>query len=447
MSKVVLVTRYWGGLGLAMLMQRQGSDVVCAFDYTSVKPKELPATEKIGDGLVEKLPLTKAVSTLTKQGTLWVFDGNDLPKEADRLRALGETVIGTSALAQQLEDEREFAADFAQDVGFDLPVTEQFHDYAKAIAYLEAHQDQAFVCKPDKQDPTMTYVPLEKDDPAKANEELREYLHSVHASNPSFIVQEVVNGVEANFECWVAAGEPLVGFCDLESKRKLVGDLGENLGCAGDYVFTLPLDSLALRDTVLRYLARPELRHYTGSVDANVMLHEGKVYFLENCFRFGYNAYPTIFQALAQQPMEAILRGWVAGDDLTGAFRPGFGASLSLVCDHPKDGVPLLVPKEATEHAYLYRAWCDDDHCAMVEEWPEVVCVTAYADTMEQAGQQCLAYAKDVAFPGKGYRVDLADDDLPTLPIPRYRALQQMGWAPGTATDDEETITALVGAL
>lgn len=445
MSKVVLVTRYWGGLGLAMLMQRQGSDVVCATDYRTVKAKELGATEKIGDGLVEKVDFAAAQRQLRGQGALWVFDSNDLPHEADKLRVSGESVIGTSALAEQVEDDREFAADFAKSVGFDLPVTESFTDYGKALKYLEQHGDQAFVFKPDAQDPTMTYVPLEKDDPAKANAELREYLHSVHSGNPSFILQEVVNGVEANFEVWVADGRPVAGFCDLEAKRKLVGDLGENLGCAGDYVLALPRDNPALVATVLRYLQRPELRHYTGSVDANVMLKDGKVYFLENCFRFGYNAYGTIFQSLAQQPMEAIVRAWVAGEDCTSAFRPGVGASLSLVCDHPKDGVPILIPPEIQDSVYLYRAWCDTDHCAMVEEWPEIACVTAYGETLESAGQRCLETAKQVAFPGKGYRIDLASDDLPTLPIPRYRVLQQMGWVP--QDDDEAAILALMESL
>lgn len=447
-KKVVLVTRYWGGLGLAMLAQRQGSDLIVATDYRTVPSKERKATEQIGHGLVPRLPLEQVETLVKGDNVLWVFDSNDLPKEADRLRAQGELVIGTSALSEQLEDDREFAADFAKSVGFDLPVTEQFHDYQQAVKYLEAHPDQAFVFKPDAQDPTATYVPLEKDDPAKANEELREYLNSVSSSNPSFILQEVVNGVEANFECWVSGGVPLVGFCDLESKRKLVQDLGENLGCAGDYVFRLGLDSPALAETVLRYLSRPELRDYTGSVDANVMLKDGKVYFLENCFRFGYNAYGTIFQELATGSLEDTLRAWATGDDLQHAFKPGFGSSLTLVCDHPKDGTPILLPKEIEEHLYLYRGWCDRDHCAMVEEWPEVAAVTAYGDTMTEAGEQCLELAKDVTFPGKGYRVDLASEELETLPIPRYKALQDMGWVEKSADEVEiEELTRMLEVL
>lgn len=446
-KKLVIVTRYWGGLGLAMLAQRQGADVVVATDYRTVPAKELKATEKIGHGLVPRLPLEQVKTLVKGDNVLWVFDSNDLPDEADKLRASGELVIGTSALSQQLEEDREFGAEMAKAVGFDLPETEQFHDYAKALQYLEQHADQSFVYKPDAQDPTATYVPLEKEDAAKANRELQEYLKSIHTGNPSFILQEVVNGTEANFETWVSHGVPLVGLCDLESKRKLVGDLGENLGCAGDYVFALGLDSPALAETVLRYLGHPRLRGYTGSVDANVMLKDGKVYFLENCFRFGYNAYGTIFQSLATGAVEDTLRSWVHGDELTGAFKPGFGSSLTLVCDHPKDGTPILIPPEIEQQVYQYRTYCDRDHCAMVEAWPEVAAVTAYGDTMQEAGDACLHAAEEVAFPGKGYRVDLASEDYPTLPIPRYKALQAMGWVPKTEADEFAEISDLMGVL
>ena len=446
--RVIMVTRYWDGLGLAMLMQRQGSDVICVFDYTSVPAKELDQTKKIGTGLVQKISLDTAISRYSGTGALWVFDGNDLPKVAESLKRSGELVIGTSKLSQQLEDDRDFAVGFAESVGFKVPESQYFSDYDKAIEYLEARPDRAFAFKPDKQDPNATYVPLETDDLAKANDELREYLHSLTVTKkPSFIIQEVVHGVEANFELWLRNGQPVAAFADLESKRKLVDDLGENLGCAGDYVFGLPLDARGVRTTVARYLERPEVGAYTGSVDVNVMLVDGEPLFLENCWRFGYNAYPVIFQALATRSMEEILRDWVAGTgQLPPSFKDGYGASLSLVADHSKDGTPIMVPEKIHESVYLYRAYHDVDHVAMVEHWNEVACVTAHGETMEAAGKKCLELAEQVAFPGKGYRTDLVDRDLETLPIPRHEALQSLGLVPGQP-DDEEAITALLGVL
>lgn len=411
-------------------MQRQGSDVVCAYDYTGLEDKDRECTPLIGNGLVEKTPLKQAIKELVDEEAIWVFDANDFPKEADYLRSRGESVIGTSQIAQRLEDDRQFAVELAQQVGFAIPESEEFTDYARGLQFLEANQDRAWCYKPDAQDPTSTYVPMEKDDPSKANLELREYMESLkNGQQPKFMLQEVVNGVEANFEMWVSRGQPLIAFCDLEAKRKLVGDLGENVGCAGDFVFRVPLDTPGVIQTVSKYLSHPRLRSYTGSIDANVMIVDGQPYFLENCFRFGYNAYPTIFQELAQMPMEDILRGWVDGKDLTASFREGVGSSLSVVVDHPKRETPLIVPESEAEHLYLYRSYYDDG-LKIVEGWSEIACVTGLAANLHEAGQVCLERMRQIGVPDKGYRTDLISEDLPTLPIARYLKLVEMGWIP-----------------
>lgn len=434
---VILCTEQWGGLGLALLMQRQGADVLCAFDYAGVDPKERECTELLGDGLVEKLPLARAMRSLVGEEALWVFDANDFPKQADALRARGEEVIGTSAIAHRLEDDRKYGAQIAEEVGFRLPESQSFSDYDAALQYLEANSDRAFCYKPDAQDPTSTYVPMEKDDPPRANLELREYLQSLKAAKqPKFLLQEVVIGTEVNFELWVHEGRPLAAFCDLEAKRKLVGDLGENVGCAGDFVFQVPLDSPGIQATVAQYLSHPALQGYTGSVDANVMVVDGEPLFLENCFRFGYNAYPVIFQALAQHPMEAILRAWVAGDAVEAAFHDGVGASLSLVVDHPKRDTPILIPKDIEESIYLYRAY-QNGSLGVVEGWPEIACAVALGESIPAAGNACLELVRQVGLPDKGYRVDLTQADLPTLPLARYHALREMDWVPAHEEEDE----------
>lgn len=428
MAKLIIVTRHWGGLGLAMLAQRQGSDVVCAFDYGGLRGTELENTTKIGDGLVKKLSLHQAIANFTREGALWVFDGNDLPREADALKEDGETVLGTTALSKRLEDDRQFAADTAKQVGFALPETEEFTNYEEAIKFLDENEDRAFVYKPDKQDPTATYVPLEKDDPEQANQELQQYLQSMTQSDQTkFVIQERKDGVEANFELWLHRGRPVAGFLDLESKRRLNDDLGENIGCAGDYVLRVPVDSPSILATVGKYLRWDQLAEYTGTIDANVILADDQAFFLENCFRFGYNAYPTIFQAVAIAPVETILRAWVEGEDTTQYFGDGIGGSLSLVVTSPKLGSPIIVPPELEADTYLYRAYKDDKGLHMVEKWSELACVTATGSTIPEAGALCLDRAEQVSMPGKGYRTDLGEDTMETLPEARYQALQSMG--------------------
>lgn len=430
---IIFVTQEWSCLGLAMLAKSQGSKVICAYKYSDeAEPDDLTQTDLIGDGLVDKLPLDEATKKLIGSGNLWVFDGNELPKYADRLKRAGESVVGTSSLCAKMEDDRDYAAEVAELVGLDMPETQKFSDYQTAIKFLESNKKKSFAYKPFKGDPTATYVPQEREDLVKANSELREYISGLSATSgkPQFILQEVVEGIEAALDLWVQRGVPKVAFCDLESKRKLTGDLGENIGCAGDYIFVLPFSTKIVQETVAKYLSWKELKDYTGTVDVNVSIVNGKPLFFENCFRFAYNAYPATFHGLARASVEDIIREWVDGrhKDMSSMFKSGFAGSLTLVADHPKEGSPIIVPKGLENSFNTTRAFKDDVGLRMVEGWPEIGSVIAHGPTIESVGQQCLDLAKQVAFPDKGYRIDLTQADLPGLPLRRFRDLQTLGY-------------------
>lgn len=429
MPKLIFVTREWAALGLAMLAKSEGSKVIMAFDYDPKDQEDLDEVKKIGDGLVEKMPLKQATREFIAEDALWVFDTNHLPEVADRLRSAGEAVIGTSALSAKMENDRDYAAGVAEAVGLHLPETQKFTDYNAALTFLKSNKDKSYVYKPFKGDPTSTYVPQEKEDLGKANAELSEYIASLSGNKkPQFILQEVVEGIEVAFDMWLRDGKPVVAFCDLEAKRKLTGELGENVGCAGGYVFKVPVTCRGVQETVAKYLSWKELKNYTGSVDINIIYTKKGPLFLENCFRFGYNAYPAMFHCLPREPVEVVLREWVTGKGVMASmFDSGFAGSLTMFSDNPKSGSPIIVPKELDDYVDLYRAYSEDGHLKMVEGWPELLCVTCHEKTIEAAGQGCLEYAEEVSFPDKGFRVDLAGNSLPTLPLSRFRALQTRG--------------------
>jgi hypothetical protein len=48
------------------------------------------------------------------------------------------------------------------------------------------------------------------------------------------------------------------------------------------------------------------------------------------------------------------------------------------------------------------------------------------------AGKRCLELAQRIAYPNRGFRTDLRDSNLPTLPLARLRKLQTMGLLGGT---------------
>jgi hypothetical protein len=48
-------------------------------------------------------------------------------------------------------------------------------------------------------------------------------------------------GIETNVEVWFVRGEPRFAFMQIESKKKLTGDLDDLTGCAFDFMFEVPL--------------------------------------------------------------------------------------------------------------------------------------------------------------------------------------------------------------
>lgn len=286
--RVVVVTQEMDGLGLAVLMDRQGTDVLVAVAPDERSPEDRKAVEATGDGLVEKMPLARAITRYAGANAIWLFDDNSLPDQADALRNKGEAVLGTSALSAKMETDRAYAAGLAEEVGFAMPDTQEFSDTGKAVAYLERHPGTAYVCKAQGGDADLTFVPLPADPDRAANEMLRGYLASLEGRKGAakrFILQErIAGGIEVNVDLALHRGRPLAAFVDLESKRRLTGDLGPMVGCAQDLVWTAPLASRLVRQTAGRFLGRPELRDYTGRVDANVILKDGKAYWLEACF-------------------------------------------------------------------------------------------------------------------------------------------------------------------
>jgi phosphoribosylamine--glycine ligase len=423
-----MVTRDWSGLGLAVLAKSQGSDVVVAYDYDE-EADDIEHTKLIGNGLLDKIPVAEATKKLIMRGNVWFFDSNALPTLAERLKRADEAVVGTSALSAKMENDRDYAVGIAESVGLKAPETKKFTDYDTAIKFLESNKDRSYVYKPYEGDATSTYVPQERDDFAKANEELREYIGSLSEGKPQFVLQEVVEGIEAAFDLWLRDGAPVAAFLDLEAKRKMTGDLGENIGCAGGYVLKVRPSARGIKETIGKYLKWDGLKGYTGSIDVNIIVTKRGPLFLENCFRFGYAAYPSMFHVLARKSVEETLREWITGKgQMDSWFRPGFAGSLTLTSDCVKDGQPLMVPKAIKDQVDLYRAYEQDGHLRLVEGWPEMCAVTAPGLTIPEAGASCLKLAEQVSFPGKGYRLDLAQSTLPTLPLSRFQSLNLLGY-------------------
>lgn len=427
---IVIVTQDHAGLGFCALSQQAGYPCVLV---TAIPEDEEMVEEfnKVGDGFIDKIELDAFMENRKEfKDSYIIWDGNFHWEENEKLRKEGFKVFGGSELSYKMEKDRKFGTDLVEQAGLKTPPTFDFSDKDKGLEFLDQHEDEAFVFKPDDGEGAFsTYVPdAVKDD--RANRELYDYLNSMDGDTGTFILQKRIKGVEINAELWLYKGQPFFAYGNFECKRKHNKDEGEMCGCAQDIGFKIPINCKLVKNTLAKLITLPEFRNYTGFVDMNVIVAKDDYYFLEFCARFGYNAHPNLFMNLPivktfPELMIMIIEGDISGFDEH--FDYGFGASVTLRIDHPKKGYPLFVPEDMFERKfYLFDQYSENDKLFLAGYGEEVGIVMSHDYTIQQASEQVLREVDKINYPCHDCRTDLDKKDYESSPILRFEALEAM---------------------
>lgn len=429
----IIVTDDGSGLGWAKKLIEEGETAVLAKEATDPEDaKDDSPFHEIGSGWVESTDLNAALRAADRSSTRILFDRNCLSSRADSLRKEGWKVFGTTTLSDHLEHDREFAVEVAEACGLASPDTHEFTTTADGLAFLQAHPDQAFVLKPnDSADKYSTFVPV-REDPQDAHEETELFLAHAPEMPKGYILQERKPGVEVNVECWLYEGEPYFATCGLELKRRSDHDRGEMVGCAGDIMFVLPLDAPIIKRTIGKLIPFYKQAKYTGFADVNVILGDNEAWFLEVCNRMGYSSHPNLFLTCAIDPMSKILADAMDGTKLDGfekRFRPGFGASITCMIDHPRR-LPIHIHDRYVESFYPYDLAKDGDDYMLTGFSNEVGVFTQHGYTIEDAAEEAinkLLHLEAVSYTDIDHRTDLHETTYAKSPRKRYDALRAMG--------------------
>lgn len=283
-SKFIIVTQDYSGLGFAKILQDEGADVILA-----TKPKEdednLEAFEIVGNGIVDKEDLDYLFKNREKyKDCLWWFDQNHNYEIADTLRKEGFYVLGGHELTYKMEHDRDFGIDLIKKAGLVSPPSFEFDTAEEGMEFLDKNYDTAYVCKPDEPNEKewVTTCP-ENDNNIKANREIYNYLRAM-GNRGKYILQERKQGVEINVEFLMYKGKPVLAHANFEAKKKDAEDQGKSIGCAFDIDFIIPINSKILKDTLWKLIDLPEFRDYTGRLDGNFIVADNEYWFLEFCF-------------------------------------------------------------------------------------------------------------------------------------------------------------------
>jgi len=428
----------YSGLGWAKRLMEEGYEVIYAYKPFEAEGSDKHEKERFmlnGSGLVEKLPINVALKRYANDDATWVFDSNHLSDVSETLREAGCRVFGASALSHTMEHDRAAAIEAAKEGGLGIPDMIECKTVQEGLKYIQAHEDCAYVFKPNDSNLNyMTFVPQHEDD-EQANKALQVFLENFsEPTTKGFILQERKKGVEVNFELWLNNGEPWLATCGLESKRLLNWDLGEHCGCSQDIIFKVDINCEGIQRTVAKVLKPYKAAKYTGFVDVNVICGDQEVWFLENCNRFGYSAHPNFFHTIAMQPFGEIIDNWIDGKVSPDQFRKGFGASINLYIEHPRIGWPILIDEKVCHGYYPYDLYCEGDNYLLSGYSQDVGVYSVHDYTIQDASRNCLDTLKHqkIWYPDIGYRTDLADcdhgkRDYPSNPQRRFEALECMG--------------------
>jgi phosphoribosylamine-glycine ligase len=426
--KFVIATRDYAGLGFSIRLQDEGHEVLVATNPPN-EDRDNPAYHLVGQDIVKKASLDEVIAEReAMRDWYWIWDFNHAVEQNERLRSEGFKVVGGGGHANTMEHDRAACLDFAATYGLEAPASHAFSSAADAIRFCEANPHTVYVYKPDEGANFETFLP-ESEDPGDANLELRMHLESLH-SETSFILQERKDGVETNVEVWMQEGEPVFAFMTLECKRKCAMDLGELVGCAFDFVFTIPLDCKAVTESVGKLYPAYKKMRYTGFADANFIASRDGIWFFEKCERFGYNTHPNLLFNLSRRSLAEVLSSLAEGN-LKPDFSGGFGASVTMSTKaNPVGGKVIHFPPKLWKDIYWWDVYKKGDHylTAGYDKAGDVLIVTAYGYTIQTAWEKLMTRASQIKFPYRSYRPDGDRTDYPTSPIRRYEALRAMGY-------------------
>jgi phosphoribosylamine--glycine ligase len=247
-----------------------------------------PDCRDMWDGL---LPKVKKVNP-TKD-TVVIFDTSGFGKLADKLARAGIPVVGGSAFADRLEEDRQFGLDLMVEAGIKVPFSQEFDKFDGIEEFLASHDEGRFVFKPSgKNLPSfLTYVSCDNDD-------LLEYVAYVEKNYgkdvESFVLQEFVEGVAVSTELW-CDGEKFIrpAIHDLELKAFMDGCLGPATGCAGNLLWTESGSCRISSSGLARVESQVVASGHVGPMDLNAIVNDDGVWGLEWTPRFGYDSTPV----------------------------------------------------------------------------------------------------------------------------------------------------------
>ncbi len=340
----------------------------------------------------------------------------------DAFRAAGLKIFGPTQAAAQLESSKDYAKSFMVRHGIPTAAYGTFTDPAAAKAYV-SDQGAPIVVKADglaagKGVVVATTI-------QEAHQAIDQMLGdgSLGAAGARVVIEECLIGEEASFIVLCDGHNVLPLASSQDHKRLNDGDQGPNTGGMGAYS-PAPVVSPALHERIMQEVIHPTIAGmakdgipYTGFLYAGLMIGEGPdatrpLKVLEfNCRMGDPETQPIVMRIKndLSQVFELAVDGRLdeAAIDWDPRWALGVVVASSGYPGKPRTGDAIRHLPEDTSVCMVFHAGTALQDGVLKTAGGRVLCVTALADSIEQAQAAAYAAISGIDFDGQQYRTDI----------------------------------------
>lgn len=381
--------------------------------------------EDTGLGIFEKDEITddfwEVINKVPQQNLIILIDDNGMGDMMDYLKNQGYRVIGGSSYADKIEYQRGLGTKLMEKIGLAIPEEHVFDNIDEAISFMsEQPASERFVFKPEGEDfagSSKTYTGKNRQDLIDYLKWIKEDTKVKHYEVNKFLLQEFINGIEADFSAYFDGDKFMKGSINIDIEEKKTGDgnKGEANGCMGNVV--LFVEKSRYFDEYIKKLT-PMLRKikFTGQISINNIFaygnkeyKDGTPYGLEFTPRFGWDAHLTevALHLKNGQKLSDFYISLVEQKDFefpTGLVGCGvrvFTGSISLKKEEVA-GRYFSFPKEIEDNLYFYSV-AKDKNSYTIQDNPVLVLNTA-GKNLKSTIKECYDKLKLLNIPDIYYR-------------------------------------------
>lgn len=433
-------------LSIAQRIKEEGHKIYFYKQKGMVKGRE-----DTGVGLFDKEEITddawEIINQVPKEELIILLDDNGEGDMADFLRRNGYMIIGGSAWADKIEHERSLGLDLMQQTGLDVPFEKDFTKIEDGISFLQKEREDArYVFKPEGEEfagSAKTYTSKNRQDLIDYLTWIKEDCMTKHYTIAKFVLQEFVEGIEADWAGWFNGKEFLEEMCllDIEEKKSGDGNKGEATGCMGNIIVNFPkskyfdkyLKPLAKKLAEIGYIGEFSINNIFAKAEGNEHKKKkyiaGEPYGIEYTPRMGWDAHlaelalikytggkiSDFYIALAKHKQYQMLTYLAACGVRV------YTGSISLNKDEVAGRYFSFNP-EIKNYLWLYSCSMTKQGYA-IEDNPVLV-VNTVSESVQDAIDECYQILKDdVAIPDAYYRMEIGKRAEEVI-----RFLTKYGW-------------------